>query len=58
MQQPALSYAITALGIILLAVGLYMRFAIGYHGKAYIVLALGVLVLLGGIAFLVRSPRK
>jgi uncharacterized membrane protein HdeD (DUF308 family) len=55
MQKLTLSYATTALGVVVIAVGLYMRFAINYHGKAYAVIVIGVLALIAGIILMMRS---
>ena len=55
MQKTTLSYAVTALGILIIVIGFYMRFAIGYHGKAYAVIALGIVALIAGIATMILS---
>ncbi len=55
MQKLTISYATTALGIVITIIGIYMRFALGYHGKAYAVIVLGILALIAGIAVMVTS---
>ncbi len=57
MQKLTLSYATTALGIVVIAIGLYMHFAINYHNKAYAVIGIGFLVLVAGIAIMLL-PRS
>ena len=57
MQKLTLSYATTALGIVVMAIGLYMRLAIDYHNKAYAIIAIGFLALVAGIAIMLL-PRS
>ncbi len=57
MKNPAVFYALFVLGVIGLAAGVYMLTA-SYHGKAYVVLALGAVLLIGGIAGLFTARSK
>jgi uncharacterized membrane protein HdeD (DUF308 family) len=57
MKNPAVFYALIVLGIIGLAAGVYMLTA-NYHGKAYAVLAIGAVLLIGGIAGMFMARPK
>ncbi len=56
MKNPAIFYAVIALGVIGLAAGVYMLTA-NFHGRAYAVIALGAVLLIGGVVgmFMTRS---
>ena len=60
MKNAVLFYALLALGVIILAVGAYMRLAANYHGKAYAVLTVGAVLLIAGIIgmFMGKSGTK
>ena len=58
MKNPAIFYAAIVLGVIGLAAGVYMLTA-NYHGRAYAVLALGAVLLIGGVAgMFMASPKS
>jgi uncharacterized membrane protein HdeD (DUF308 family) len=57
MKNPAIFYAAIVLGVIGLAAGVYMLTA-NYHGRAYAVLALGAVLLIGGVAGMFMARPK
>lgn len=58
MKNPAVFNALIALGIFALVVGLYMFVGMNFHGKAFAVMALGIVCLVAGIAGkFVTRPR-
>ena len=50
MKNPAVYYAVIAIGVIALIAGIYMFAGMHFHGKAYAVIAIGVIALIAGIA--------
>ena len=56
MKNPVMFYVVIALGLIGLAAGVYMLTS-NYHGKAIAVIALGAVLLIGGVVgmFMARS---
>lgn len=55
MKNPAVSYAIIALGIILALAGVYMHWGMHFKGKAYAAVAVGAVLLIIGIVNMVIS---
>lgn len=57
MKNPAIFYAVIALGIIAIAVGVYYLTGGAHHLRAYAGLVVGVVLLIGGIVgmFMARS---
>ena len=43
-------YAVIALGVVALLVGIYMFAGMHFHGKAFAVIAVGVVALIAGVA--------
>ncbi|MBV9689038.1 MAG: hypothetical protein JO202_04935 [Ktedonobacteraceae bacterium] len=58
MKNPAVFYAVIALGAVALAAGLYMLIGMGFHGKAYAVIVLGVVCLAAGISAIFVTKSK
>ncbi|GAC1428415.1 MAG: hypothetical protein PVS3B3_34330 [Ktedonobacteraceae bacterium] len=50
MKNPAVYYAVIALGVVVLLAGIYMFAGMHFHGKAFAVIALGVVALIAGVA--------
>jgi len=57
VKNPAVFYAVIALGVIILVVGIIM-FGNHFHGKAYAVMALGVVCLVVGVAGMIVARPK
>ncbi len=58
MKNPAVFYAVIALGVIALVAGIFMYAGMHYHGKAYAIIALGVVCLIAGVAgMFVTRPK-
>ena len=59
MKNPAVFYAVIAIGVVALIVGIYMFAGMHFHGKAYAAIALGMVCLIAGIAgTFVARPRS
>jgi len=58
VKNPAVFYAVIALGVIALVAGIFMYAGMHYHGKAYAIIALGVVCLIAGVAgMFVTRPK-
>ena len=57
MKNPAIFYAVIALGVIAIAVGVYYMAGGGHNLRAYTALGVGIVLLIGGIVgmFMARS---
>jgi len=57
MKNPAIFYAVIALGVIAIAVGVYYMAGGVHHVRAYTGLGVGIVLLIGGIVgmFMARS---
>jgi len=59
VKNPAVFYAVIAIGVVALIVGIYMFAGMHFHGKAYAAIALGMVCLIAGIAgTFVARPRS
>ncbi|MBV8694139.1 MAG: hypothetical protein JO125_00860 [Chloroflexi bacterium] len=58
MKNPAVFYAVIALGVVVLIAGVYMLVGMHFHGKAYAVIALGVVCLAAGISAIFVTKSK
>ncbi len=50
MKNPAVYYAVIAIGVVALLAGIYMFAGMHFHGKAYAVIAIGIIALIAGVA--------
>jgi ABC-type maltose transport system permease subunit len=58
MKNPVTFYAAIALGVIIAAAGAYMYAGMHFHGKAFAVIALGIICLIAGVAGMVVMKPK
>ena len=53
VKNPMVYYAAIALGVIAAVAGVVMKFAMNYHGKAYVAIAVGAVLIIAGIVGMV-----
>lgn len=58
MKNPVISYVVIALGIIILAVGVYYLVGGAHPARAYAGLGLGAVLLIGGIVAMFMARPK
>jgi uncharacterized membrane protein HdeD (DUF308 family) len=59
MKNPVTYYAIIALGVVALLIGGYLRLATAHHTSSYAAIAVGALLVIGGVVgMFVMKPTR